>query len=151
MTEVPIYETAWFLTACWALSVAAAAAIGALVTRAWMAGRAEDAELQLAAAVRRAAESERAAEEIAAHHAQCDGGDEQEETEAVEEVEVRPRGRHRGPCQSLTTDPYYAGGVTCELYCEHPDGDGHTGRHTAHDDEVEWDDDGDTWVRGERI
>lgn len=54
-----------------------------------------------------------------------------------------------GPCLSLTADPVTP--ESPELYCEHPDGAGHPGRHSAHDGVVEWDDDGDMWVEGRQL
>ncbi|WP_435109959.1 hypothetical protein [Nocardiopsis synnemataformans] len=65
-----------------------------------------------------------------------------------------PRGAHHrpepGPCQSLTSDPFAP--ESPEMYCEHDDGGGHTGDHTAYDGDVRWDDEmGAMWVRGERL
>lgn len=63
-----------------------------------------------------------------------------------------PRGSHHRPepepCRSLTSDPFAPGSP--EMYCEHDDGQGHTGRHTAYDGDAEWDDHGELWLNGDQ-
>jgi hypothetical protein len=58
-----------------------------------------------------------------------------------------PRGSHHRPepCLAITTDPHFPG--YRELVCEHDAG--HHGDHESGD--VEWDDDGPTRMRGERL